>query len=331
MKSFAEDRAENKSVKRQAIFAQDRPRLQAIAYRMLGMIEEAEDMVQETFIKWQQVSLPEIQSPQAYLTTIITRLCIDYLRSARVRREQYIGTWLPEPIVSHKFDEPKEMVELADSLAMAFLVMLERLSPIERAVFLLREVFEYDYDEISSIVAKNVPNCRQLVRRAKQHLKTDRSRFQVSLDRQEQLTHKFIAACDRGDLTGLIELLAADITLCSDGGGKVKALLKPIHGANKVARFLIALGRSKLIPRYDLELVIANGQIGILYSLEGVVQNIATFEFTRDRVSDYRRSRAASASAESSLVPRDRIQAIYFVRNPDKLRRVFSSEMDNYL
>ena len=249
MKSLAEERAENYSIEGQAIFAQSRPRLQAIAYRMLGTIEEAEDMVQETFLKWQQVSLPEIQSPQAYLTTIITRLCIDYLRSARVRREQYIGTWLPEPIVSHKFDEPKEMVELADSLAMAFLVMLERLSPIERAIFLLREVFEYDYDEISSIVAKNVPNCRQIVRRAKQHLKTDRSRFQVSLARQEQLTHKFIAACDRGDLTGLIELLTADITLFSDGGGKVKALLKPIQGANKVARFLIALGRSKLIPR----------------------------------------------------------------------------------
>ena len=307
MKSL-EDRAENNSIERQAIFAQYRPRLQALAYRMLGTIEEAEDMVQEAFIKWQQVSLPEIQSPQAYLTTIITRLCIDYLRSARVRREQYIGTWLPEPIVSHKFDEPKEMAELADSLAMAFLVMLERLSPIERAVFLLREVFEYDYDDISSIVAKNVPNCRQLVRRAKQHLKIDRSRFQASLDQQEQLTQKFIVACERGNLTELIKLLAADITLFSDGGGKVKALLKPIQGANKVARFLIAVGRSKLIPRSALELVRANGQIGILYSLDGGVRNIAIFE-----------------------VIRDRLQAIYLVRNPDKLRHVFSSEMDNYL
>ena len=323
MKSLAENRPENNSIEGQAIFAQYRPRLQAIAYRMLGTIEEAEDMVQEAFIKWQKVSLPEIQSPQAYLNTIITRLCLDYLRSARVRREQYIGTWLPEPIVSHKLDEPTEIMELADSLAMAFLVMLERLSPIERAVFLLREVFEYEYEEISSIVAKNVPNCRQLVRRAKQHLKSERSRFPVSLDRQEQLTHKFIAACARGNLTELIDLLAADITLFSDGGGKVKALLKPIKGENKVARFLIALGRSKLIPRSDWELVRANGQIGILYSLDGVVQSIATFEFTSDR--------AATGSAESSLVPRDRIKAIYFVRNPDKLKRVFSSEIDNYL
>ena len=308
MESFAKSQARKNLVHLQAIFAQYRPRLQAIAYRMLGTIEDTEDMVQETFIKWQQVSLQEIQSPQAYLTTIITRLCIDYLRSARVRREQYMGTWLPEPIVSHKFDEPKEMVELADSLAMAFLVMLERLSPIERAVFLLREVFEYDYDEISSIVDKNATNCRQIVRRAKQHLRINRSRFKASLDQQERLTQKFIAACDRGDLPGLIDLLAADIILCSDGGGKVKALLKPMQGATKVARFLIAIRRSKLIPQYDLELVRANGQIGIIYSLEGVVQNVATFEFTARH-----------------------IQSIYFVRNPDKLRRIFSSEMDSYL
>ena len=308
MESFADNRTEKNLVARQAIFTQYRPRLQAIAYRMLGTIEETEDLVQETFIKWQQVSLPEIQSPQAYLTTIITRLCIDYLRSARVRWEQYIGTWLPEPIVSHKFDEPKEMVELADSLAMAFLVMLERLSPIERAIFLLREVFEYDYDTIGSIVDKNATNCRQILRRAKQRLKTNGSRFPVSLHQQEQLTRKFIAACDRGDLSGLIDLLAADITLCSDGGGKVKALLKPIQGATKVARFLIALRRSKLIPQYNLELVRVNGQIGIVYYLEGVAQNVVTFEFNTRR-----------------------IQSIYFVRNPDKLRRVFSSEVNSYL
>ena len=136
----------------------------------------------------------------------------------------------------------------------------------------------------------------------------NRSRFKASLDQQERLTQKFIAACDRGDLPGLIDLLAADIILCSDGGGKVKALLKPMQGATKVARFLIAIRRSKLIPQYDLELVRANGQIGIIYSLEGVVQNVATFEFTARH-----------------------IQSIYFVRNPDKLRRIFSSEMDSYL
>ncbi|NJL78531.1 MAG: RNA polymerase sigma-70 factor [Richelia sp. RM2_1_2] len=293
----------------QKIFNQYRPRLQAIAYRMLGTIGDAEDMVQETFIKWLSVSVEEIQSPQAYLTTIVTRLCIDYLRSSKVRHEQYVGVWLPEPIVSHFSNEPSELVELADSLAMAFLVILERLSPVERAVFLLREVFEYDYDEISRHVGKNGANCRQIFRRAKQHIEVNRSRFDTSLSQQEQLTRKFIEACEQGDLPGLIDLLAADITLWSDGGGKVQSLLKPMQGGTKVARFLIALRRSKLIPNYDSELVRVNGQIGIIYSLKGSVQNVVTFEFIACR-----------------------IRSIYFVRNPDKLRRIsdsFSSDIDS--
>lgn len=292
----------------QEIFEQYRPRLQAIAYRMLGTIADAEDIIQEAFLKWQHVSLPEIQSPQAYLTTIVTRLCIDYLRSAKVRREQYVGEWLPEPIVSYKSNEPSELVELADSLAMGFLVMLERLSPIERAVFLLREVFEYDYDEISLIINKNSVNCRQILRRAKQHIDTKRSRFDTSLQQQEQLTRKFIEACELGDLPGLIELLAADITLWSDGGGRVKALLKPMQGAMRVARFLIALRRSKLIPNYDSELIKANGQIGIIYTLEGNIQSVVTFEFI-----DFR------------------IHSIYFVRNPEKLRRISDNCSQTFL
>ena len=284
----------------QKIFARYRPKLQAIAYRMLGSIGDAEDMVQEAFIKWQQVSVPEIQSPQAYLTTIVTRLCIDHLRSAKVRREQYVGVWLPEPIVSDKFNRPSELVELADSLAMAFLVMLERLSPIERAVLLLREVFEYDYDEISQIVRKNSANCRQILRRAKQRIGSEGSRFSTSLQQQERLTRKFIEACELGDLPGLIDLLATDITLYSDGGGQVKALLKPIQGKIKVARFLIALRRSKLVPNYDSELVEVNGQVGITQSLEGSIQSVVTFDFVNNRIG-----------------------SIYFVRNPDKLGRIF--------
>ena len=290
------------------IFNQSRPRLQAIAYRMLGTISDAEDMVQDTFIKWQQTPLPKIQRPQAYLTTIVTRLCIDRLRSVRREREKYIGTWLPEPIVADNFDEPKTSIELADSLSMAFLVMLERLSPVERAVFLLREVFEYDYDEISTIVAKNSTNCRQIVRRAKQHLGTRRSRFSSSLEQQEKLTTKFIQACDRGDLQGLIDLLAADIVLWSDGGGKTKALIKPMRGAMKVARFLIALRRSKLIPDYNTELVKVNGQIGIAYYFEGLVQNVVSLEIV-----DFR------------------VYSLYFVRNPDKLKCLFSSKNRDYI
>ena len=230
------------------------------------------------------------------------------MRSARVKRETYIGTWLPEPIVADRADEPKAMVELADSLKIAFLVMLERLSPIERAVFLLREVFEYDYDEISAIINKNSTNCRQIVRRAKQHLATPRSRFSPSLQQQEKLTQKFIQACNQGDLPGLIDLLATDITLWSDGGGKVRALLKPMQGVNKVARFLIALRRSKLIPNYDTQLAKVNGQIGVIYSLRGIVQNVVALEIV-DR----------------------QIYSLYFVRNPDKLRHVFSQKHNGYL
>lgn len=193
---------------------------------------------------------------------------------------------------------------------MAFLVMLERLSPTERAVFLLREVFEYDYDAIALIVNKNSANCRQIFRRAKQHLQINRSRFVPSLQQQEQLTKKFIDACQLGDLPGLIDLLTADITVYSDGGGKVKALLKPMRGAIKVARFLIALRRSKLVPNYDLELTKVNGQIGIIYIFQGIVQSVVTFEFI-----DYR------------------IHSIYFVRNPDKLRHINNSfsEIDSPL
>lgn len=307
METHNQRKVSKNSLNQLEIFNQSRFRLQAIAYRMLGSIADAEDMLQETFIKWQQAPIQEINNPQAYLTTIVTRLCIDRLRSVRWQREQYLGTWLPEPIVSQRLDEPNENIELADSLAMAFLVMLEKLSPIERAVFLLREVFEYDYDQISTIVDKTVPNCRQIVRRAKQHLGSRRSRFLPSLQQQEKLTQQFIQACNQGDLPELIDLLATDITLCSDGGGKVSALLKPIQGNVKVARFLIALRRSRLIPNYDLEVVKVNGQIGITYSSGAVIQNVAVLE-----IIDYK------------------IYAIFFVRNPDKLRHVFSQQNNNY-
>ncbi|MGL6339961.1 MAG: RNA polymerase sigma-70 factor [Waterburya sp.] len=283
------------SINRLEIFNQSRPRLQAIAYRMLGSITDAEDMVQETFIKWQQASLLEIKNPPAYLTTIITRLCIDRLRSARVQREQYVGTWLPEPIVSNNF-EPQAIVELADSLAMAFLVMLEKLSPIERAVFLLREIFDYDYAEISTIINKSPTNCRQIVRRAKQHLGDSHSRFHSSVNNAQQLTEKFIQACDRGDLSGLIALLAADVTFYSDGGGKVTALLKPMQGAIKVARFLIALRRSRLTPDYTFKQVRVNGQAGVICVADNQIESVITFEIVGCC-----------------------IQSIYVVRNPDKL------------
>ena len=292
--------AKSSPINRLEDFNQYRSLLFAIAYRMLGSVMDAEDMVQETFLRWQQVSAQAIKSTKAYLTTIITRLCIDHLRSARVQREQYVGPWLPEPMVTEKFADPIALAELSESLAMAFLVLLERLSPVERAVFLLREVFDYDYGEIGRMVEKSPANCRQIARRARLHLAHETSRFQASPQQQEQLTQRFMQAFSQGDLPGLLNILADDVTVWSDGGGKVTAALKPLQGGQKVAGFLKALHRraGKLGEVRQAERVQVNGQPGIVYSISGVIDSVATL-----------------------AVIGDRIQAIYFVRNPDKLKR----------
>lgn len=279
-------------------FNQHRRLLFNIAYRMLGTVTDAEDMVQETFLRWQQTPQTTVQSAKSYLATTITRLCIDYLRSARVRREQYVGPWLPEPLLTQQASDPAEQVELADSLSMAFLVMLERLSPTERAVFLLREVFEYDYSEIAQIVGKSAENCRQILTRSRQHIATQRPRFPVSPQQQEQITAQFLDASTKGNLQGLLSLLAQDITLWSDGGGQVAAALKPIHGAMKVARFMLAI-RSKWLPTSSAHLVEINNQPGILLRTETDIHSVMTF----DIVDGY-------------------IQSIYSVRNPEKLKRL---------
>lgn len=280
-------------------FLEYRSLLFAIAYRMLGTIMDAEDMVQDTFLKWQTVSKSQVRSVKSYLTTIITRLCIDRLRSAQVQREQYIGPWLPEPIVTDPSADPNHQVELADSLTMAFLVMLERLSPVERAVFLLREIFDYDYDEIGAIVEKSDVNCRQIARRARQQVTKPRSRFSSPPEQHHQLTLKFMQACHQGEMEGLLQFLADDITLWSDGGGQVVAALKPIHGSVKVSRFLHSIQRyqSKLGLSPNLKIVQVNGQPGIQFSIAGQVDTIAILETTGQQ-----------------------IISIFFIRNPQKLK-----------
>lgn len=291
----------NQSINQVEDFYQYRSLLFAIAYRMIGSVMDAEDMVQDTFLRWQHSSEQTIQSTKAYLTTIITRLCIDHLRSARIQREQYIGTWLPEPIVTDKSADPITMAELTDSLTMAFLLLLERLSPLERAVFLLREVFDYDYEAISHMVEKSPANCRQIARRARKHLAIEKSRFQSTPQQQEMLTQQFMQVFSQGNLQGLLDLLASDVTVWSDGGGKVVAALKPINGSQKVARFLRAIHRraNRLGAVPQANLVLVNGQPGIVYSVEGIVQNVVALD-----------------------VGDTRIQAIYFVRNPEKLALV---------
>lgn len=279
-------------------FNQHRSLLFAIAYRMLGTVTDAEDMVQETFLRWQQTAEATVKSAKTYLSTIITRLCIDHLRSARVQREQYVGSWLPEPIMTQKTDDPAAQVELADSLSIAFLVVLERLSPIERAVFLLREVFDYDYDTIAQMVERSSANCRQILRRSRQHIAAQRPRFPVSHQQQEQITSQFLEASTQGDLQGLMALLAKDITYWSDGGGQVAAALKPLQGAMKVARFLLAL-RSKWLSTSVVHVIEINGQPSMITLVDGCIHSVTTF----DIVDGY-------------------IQSIYTVRNPQKLKRV---------
>lgn len=280
-------------------FKHHRRLLFSIAYRMLGTVTDAEDMVQETFLRWQQTPRTTVRSPKNYLATTITRLCIDYLRSARVRREQYVGPWLPEPLLTQQ--DPAEQVELADSLSIAFLVMLERLSPLERAVFLLREVFEYDYPEIAQIVGKSTENCRQILRRSRQHLATERPRFPVSLQQQEQITAQFLDASTQGNLQELLTLLAPNVTFWSDGGGQVTAALKPLYGTMKVARFLLAIQR-KSLSATGADLANINGQPGIILRLGSVIHSVMTFEFVDGC-----------------------IQTIYSIRNPEKLRQLSES------
>lgn len=281
------------------LFNQHRSLLFSIAYRMLGSVTDAEDMVQETFLRWQQVAETKVRSPKAYLSRIITRLCIDHLRSTRREREQYIGLWLPEPLNVGQVLDPANIVELTDSLSIAFLVLLERLSPTERAVFLLREIFDYDYADIERIVDKSETNCRQIMRRARQHLTAGRPHYNTSIQQQTELVEQFLQAWTEGDLYSLLALMAKEITLQSDGGGKVVAALKPLHGCMKVARFLLAIRRSKILPSFTSCFTQINNQPGIVNYVNGYPHSIVSFDFTDGR-----------------------IQSIFAILNPEKIKHI---------
>lgn len=218
------------------------PLLFSIAYRMTGYASQAEDIVQEAYLRYHQADQAVIQSPRSYLTTIVTNLCLNYLKSARREREEYIGVWLPEPLLTAlpKGESPEELYEQHESISLAFLMLLERLSPPERAVFLLHEVFDYPLVEIAKIIGKTPEHCRQLFRRAKSHLAEKRHRVSVAPANQRQLTESFVAACKSGDLATLTGLLASDVTAWADGGGKVRARLSPVSGRELVAKRFIA-------------------------------------------------------------------------------------------
>jgi len=284
-----------------ATFEQHRPLLFSIAYRMLGGVAEAEDMVQETFLRWCRGAGEEIKSAKSLLTTIITRLCIDHLKSARHQREHYVGVWLPEPLLKSDDDDPARAAELADSLTNAFMLLVETLSPVERAVFLLREVFDYDFSEVSRIVGKSEANCRQMAVRAREHLAARRPRFQTDPDHAAQLLSRFLQARNQGDTSALLNLLTEDATVYSDGGGVVTAARSPLRGAGRVARFFININRlyQRMHAELQLRPATINAEPGLLVFRNGELEQSMTFEFADDR-----------------------IHAIYIVRNPDKLKHL---------
>jgi RNA polymerase sigma-70 factor (ECF subfamily) len=251
-------------------FEQERPLLFAIAYRMLGSVMEAEDVVQEAWLRYQATPADSVRSPKAFLSTVVTRLCLDQLKSARARREQYFGPWLPEPLLTSEdaSPTPEGRVDVHESVSMAFLVLLESLTPVERAVFLLREVFDYGYDEIAAIVDRSEDACRQSFHRAKQSLVARRPRFQASPEARQRLTQGFLRAVEAGDLPGLTELLAEDITLWTDGGGKTRAAVRPLHGPETVARFILGVVR-KAPPNIEVEVTEVNGDPGLLLRVDG--------------------------------------------------------------
>jgi RNA polymerase sigma-70 factor (ECF subfamily) len=287
------------SINHTEIFSQLRPLLISIAYRMLGSAMDAEDIVQESFLRWQTVPQEDVQSPKSYLCAIVTRLSIDHLRSAQVQREQYIGPWLPEPLFMDNAPGAAETAAMADSVSMAFLLLLEKLSPVERAVFLLHEVFDYDYAEIAPIVEKSEANCRQMIRRAHQRLETNspgKHRFNISPEEQQRLTLQFLQTCAEGDMDGLLAMLSDQVVSYSDGGGKVKAALKPVIGPDKVARFLLSLFK-KAPNDTAVRFAWANGQAALVTYIGGKPYNVALAE----------------------LDPEGRICTLYFVVNPEKL------------
>jgi RNA polymerase sigma-70 factor, ECF subfamily len=283
-------------------FLEHRSLLFAIAYRMLGSVADAEDAVQETYLRWRRAEEhgDEIRSPKAWLTTTISRVCLDQLGSARAKREQYIGPWLPEPLAGVTPDVAETVADF-DSLSLAFLVLLESLSPKERAVFLLHDVFSYDFASIADIVGESDAYCRQLAKRARAHMAQRRPRFTADRGQRERLTADFVRAVSEGDMQALIETLTDDVMVVSDGGGKVNAARKPVSGREKVALFLTNLVR--LAPEgtsFRIESI--NGQPGIVTFVNDAVRNVVTFDFTDSA-----------------------IRAIYIVVNPDKLGPVASA------
>lgn len=269
------------------IFEQARPKLTGIAYGMLGSTMEAEDVVQDTYLRWQGVDTTSIDSPTAYLTTVASRIAIDRLRSAKMRREEYVGPWLPEPYITSVEADPADKVTAAESLSTSMLVALERLQPVERAVLLLREVFDYDYAEIADIVDKSPENCRQIARRAREKAGDLSRPPRPSADTETKIIARYIDAVSQGDPERLSEIFAQDVVLTPDGGGHVRAARKQLFGALRVAKHFV--GIQHMAPEgMEVKTVRANGDISLLALLDGMPITVLSFEIEDDQVTGIR-------------------------------------------
>ncbi|MCB1323895.1 MAG: RNA polymerase sigma-70 factor [Spirochaetales bacterium] len=284
-------------------YERHRSLLFGIAYRMLGSVMDAEDLLQEAFLDFQKHEPGTVRNARGLLSTIVTRRAMDELKSARVRREAYVGPWLPEPLPDPvaQTPDPALQVERDESLSMAFLVLLERLNPVERAVYLLREIFDFDFDEIGAIVEREPANCRKILSRARDAIARDRPRFEPRTGQQQELLQRFLDACASGNLETLLELLASDVRLYSDGGGKAAAALNVLSGPDRVARFFIGVVEKAIKNRLPVETrpTILNGALGITLAEAGPITTALALEFRDGKIAD-----------------------VFLVRNPDKLRHL---------
>ena len=285
------------------LYEELRPLMFAIAYRMLGSVTDAEDVVQEAFLRFHRETRAgtSIESPKAYLSAVTTRLAIDHLRSARVRRETYVGPWLPEPLLTDEVPGAEQLAETADSLSMAFLLLLESLSPVERAVFLLREVFDYGYDEIARIVGKSEDNCRQIAVRARRRVEEGKPRFEADRRRSHELADRFWAATREGNTAALIDMLAEDVVLWGDAGGRAGAgFREAIHGRERIGKMLGPMIQGVKKRGWTMHQAEVNGQPGCVWvDTEGDPQFVVSLDIAEDKV-----------------------QTIRSVANPDKLRHI---------
>jgi len=278
-----------------ALFSANRSHLFGIAYRMLGSKADAEDVLQDAWLRWHEQDTSAVRSPQAWLTTTVARLSIDRLRAAKVQRAAYSGPWLPEPLAESDAETPESHAEFASDLSVAFLAMLERLGPEERAAFVLREGFECEYEDIAETLGKTPAACRQLVHRARDRVTLERRRFNVDEQTRRQMFERFIAAANRGDYYAVKELFADDATMTSDGGGKAIAVIRVLHGSARIARLWYAVARRRL-RGWERKFVRVNGQLGIATYVRGHLHSVSTID------------------TDGKL-----IYAYYSIANPDKL------------